>query len=273
MSVKKILLLSLLIIGISGISQNFQSQESSPLMTSEKSYQKGEYMKFRIHYGFINAGYATLKLKETRIKGKEVFHAIGKGWTVGVSNFFYQIKDHYESYFTKDKVSPVKFKRRVDEGGYIIKRNLLFDSEEHKVYIDDLKKQTHDEMSVGDVQDMVSAFYYLRQYDLSSIKPGDEIQVDLFFDNETFPFRVKFIKREIIDTDFGKIKTWRIQPLVQKGRVFEGQDSLTLWVSDDANKLLLRIKASLAVGSLKSDLIEVKGLVHPIKTVSGKNED
>jgi hypothetical protein len=53
------------------------------------------------------------------------------------------------------------------------------------------------------------------------------------------------------------------RPLVQAGRVFKEQESLTVWVSDDANKLPLRIKASLAVGSLKADLESFKGLSNP----------
>ncbi len=268
MSFQKILFLSFLWLGITGFSQNDNTRESLLSYSANKSFQKGEFLKFRVHYGFFNAGYATLKLETAQIKGQEVYHAVGKGWTVGVSKFFYKIEDRYESYFTKTQVAPLQFVRRVDEGGYIIKRNLFFDPEEHKVYIDDLKEDTQTEMKIDAVQDMVSAFYYLRQYDLSTVKPGDQIQVDLFFDNETFPFRIKFIKKEIIETDFGKIRTWKIQPLVQKGRVFEGQESLTIWVSDDANKLLLRIKAALAVGSITSDLIVAKGLAHPVKTFS-----
>jgi hypothetical protein len=45
--------------------------------------------------------------------------------------------------------------------------------------------------------------------------------------------------------------------------VFKEQESVTVWVSDDANKLPLRIKASLAIGSLKADLESFKGLSNP----------
>jgi len=48
--------------------------------------------------------------------------------------------------------------------------------------------------------------------------------------------------------------------LVQSGRGFKEQESLTVWISDDNNKLPVRIKAELAIGSIKADLDAFKGL-------------
>ena len=55
------------------------------------------------------------------------------------------------------------------------------------------------------------------------------------------------------------------KPLVQTGRVFKEKESVTLWITDDDNKVPVRIKAELAVGSLKADLDEYKGLKNPFK--------
>ena len=51
------------------------------------------------------------------------------------------------------------------------------------------------------------------------------------------------------------------------GRGFKEKESLTFWVSDDANKLTIKIEANLAVGSLDADLEEYKGLRHPFKII------
>jgi hypothetical protein len=53
------------------------------------------------------------------------------------------------------------------------------------------------------------------------------------------------------------------RPLVQSGRVFKEEESLTVWISDDNNKLPIRIQASLAVGSIKADLDAYKGIKYP----------
>ena len=237
--------------------------QSEQTKTGVKSFQSGERLKFRIHYGFFNAGYATLNLEQSKKQEQSLYHAVGEGWTVGAASLFFKVQDRYESYFTKDEVKPIRFIRRVNEGGYIIRRNMYFNHQTNSVIIDDLEKNTQKKMSVGDVQDMLSAFYYLRNLDLDKIKTGDEIAIDLFFDSEMYPFKLKFLKNEIIKTKFGKIKTWKIRPIVQKGRVFEENESLTIWITDDDNKIPIRIKAALAVGSLKADLIEFKDLVSP----------
>jgi hypothetical protein len=53
---------------------------------------------------------------------------------------------------------------------------------------------------------------------------------------------------------------------VQSGRVFKAEESVTLWISDDANKVPIKIKADLAVGSLRADLDAYKGLANKFKT-------
>jgi hypothetical protein len=172
------------------------------------------------------------------------------------------VNDTYESYFTKDKVKPIFHKRRVDEDGYLIRRDKYFDYEKNIVTVDDLQNNSKKSFPINNVQDMVSAIYYLRNLDLKNIKPGSEATLNLFLDGETFPFKLKFIKKDVIRTKFGKVKTWKVQPMVQKGRVFESQESLSIWVTDDENKIPIRIKASLAVGSIKADLNAYSGLAN-----------
>ena len=116
------------------------------------------------------------------------------------------------------------------------------------------------------VQDMVSAFYYLRNnYKTETIKEGDEVSLNMFFDEENFNFKLKFLGREDLKTEFGVIKTLKFRPYVMAGRVFKEKESLTLWISADDNKIPLRIQANLAVGSLRADLEAFRGLKHPFK--------
>ena len=114
---------------------------------------------------------------------------------------------------------------------------------------------------------MISAFYYLRNYNFEGINIGDEIDMKIFFDYETFDFKLRFLGKEVVDSKFGKIRCLKFKPLVQAGRVFKEKESVTIWVSDDKNRVPVRIKASLAVGSLRSDLEEFKGLAHPFNII------
>lgn len=230
-----------------------------------EAYDVGEWFKFRIHYGFINAGYATLEVKEAVKNNKKVYHAIGKGYTVGMSRFFFKVDDNYESYFDKITNKPYQFVRKIDEGGYTKNQEGFFNQDNNTVLVKDYKKKKENSFPVTEnVQDILSTFYFLRNHpNIDKLKVGESVVVDMFFDDEVFKFKLKFIGKEDLKTKFGTVSTMIFRPLVQSGRVFKEEESLTVWISDDENKLPLRIKASLAVGSLKADLDGFKGLKNP----------
>ena len=230
----------------------------------ELAYKPGEHFKFRIHYGFFNAGYATLDLKTGQFKGKKLYHAIGKGWTTGLSRWFMTVNDLYESYFDSYN-KPYRFIRKIDEGGYTMDKELHFDHENDKVLVINKKKKWSKSYNTPKkILDMVSVFYYLRNYDTTNLKPGDEISVNLFLDEEIYPFKLKFLGKDVLRTKIGKVHSLKFRPLVQSGRIFKEDESLTVWVSDDKNKIPLLIKAKLMIGSLKASLIEYRGLKYPL---------
>ena len=237
----------------------------------ERAFGVGEWFQFRIHYGLVNAGYATLEVKEDVRNNKKVYHAIGKGYTTGMTKFFFKVEDNYESYFDKETGNPYQYVRRIDEGGYKKNQEGFFNQGSDKVVVKDYKKKTEKTFAVpNNVQDIVSTFYYLRNYPtIDKLKVGESVAVDMFFDDETTKFKLKFMGREDISTKFGTISCMVFRPYVQAGRVFKEQESLTVWISDDDNKIPVRIKASLAVGSLKADLEAFKGLKYPF-TVKSK---
>ena len=91
------------------------------------------------------------------------------------------------------------------------------------------------------------------------------MKLDLFFDSETFLFKLKYLGHETIKTKFGKINCIKFRPYVMAGRVFKEEESLTLWVTADDNKVPIKIKADLDVGSLRADLVALKGLKYPFE--------
>ena len=229
------------------------------------AFQDGEWFKFKMSYsGFLKAGNATLEVRNSRLNGKEVFHVVGKGWTTGAIKWFFKVKDRYESYFDKSTGMPYKFIRQIDEGGHTKDIEIEFDHANSKALVNNKKLKTKETYTIAEnVQDMVSAFYYLRNnYKTETIKEGEEVSLNMFFDEENFNFKLKFLGREDLKTEFGVIKTLKFRPYVMAGRVFKEKESLTLWVSADDNKIPLRIQADLRVGSLRADLEAFKGLKH-----------
>ena len=241
------------------------------LLGQKKSnpFKDGEWLKYKMSYsGFFKAGTAELTLKEADLNGKKVFHAKGFGKTSDFIGLFFKVRDTYQSYFDHNKVIPYLFKRDVNEGGYIIKRDTRFNQDTKIATVEDFKYNTKKEVSFENVQDMISAFYYLRTINTDTIKAGDEIDLNMFFDSKTFAFKLRFLGKEFLKTKFGKIKTIKLRPVVQSGRVFKESESVTIWVTDDENKIPIRLKASLAVGSLRAELKAFKGLANSFKIMT-----
>jgi hypothetical protein len=228
----------------------------------EDAFQTGEWFKFRVHYGLINAGYATLEVQDGVINNKKVYHVIGKGYSTGMSRFFFKVDDLYESYFDKATGNPYKYVRKIDEGGYTKNQEGFFNQASDRVLVKDYGNNTEKTYVISNnTQDIVSTFYYLRNYpSIDKLKVGESIAIDMFLDEEITKFKLKFIGREDIETKFGVVPTLIFRPLVQSGRVFKEQEALTVWISDDDNKVPVRIQANLTVGSIKADLDGFKGL-------------
>ena len=224
----------------------------------EKVFQNGEELKYRVHYGFVNAGYATLAVSEK----EESYHFVGKGWTVGVTNVFFKVRDQYESYVNKKTLAPDHFVRRVKEGGYKLSRDIYFDYEQDSARVEDHKFNTTKKYPIAEVQDILSAFYKMRTAKIDTMKVGESIKLKIFIDGEMFAFKLKLLGNEVVSSKYGKIPCYKFRPYVQKGRIFKENESLTIWISADKNKIPIRMKASLAVGSAKMDLTSYKGLTH-----------
>jgi len=263
----KDILLSLILILPAGFSFSQAEDKSVPVdikPARTEAFGVGEQLKYRIHYGIVNAGVAELKVTEENMRGNSpVIHMVGTGKTVGMAEWFFKTRDRYETYMDKTSMTPVEFIRDVNEGGYKINRHLYFD---HKsMTVKDTEAPQKGTMSIMDnTQDIFSCFYYARTLDASKLKTGDMLQFNMFLDHELYPFGLRLLGREWVKTEFGEIKCLKFQPILQEGRVFKDKEDMIIYISDDANKIPVLIKSELLVGSIKVELNGYKGLKNPI---------
>ena len=251
----------------SEIAQSIGSYSNTEQLPSNpnKAFKAGEVLTYRMHYGMMNAGVAVLEVKPDiiEVSGRKVYHIVGSGYTIGSTDWFFKVRDRYETYLDKDAMLPWLFVRRVDEGGYKFSQDYAFNHYTKKVDIGNNEKF---DVPVG-VQDMVSAFYAARNLDLSNAKPGDLFSITCFVDKEIWPLKIKFIGKETIDTDLGKYRCLKFRPIVQKGRVFKKEEDLNVWISDDDNHLPMRVKADVLIGSIKMDRTGAKNLANATSKV------
>jgi hypothetical protein len=243
---------------------DFAQDAASYRKITNTAFKRGEELTYRIHYGAVNAGVAVMSVENSNkeINGRPTLHVIGTGTSKGAFDWVFKVRDRYESYMDEEALMPWLFIRRVDEGGFKINQNQSYDHTNGKVM------SNGKSLAVPQyIQDMLSAFYYARTMDFSKAKKGDLYEVKTFIDDEVWDLKIKYIGKEIVNSDLGKINCLKFCPVVQKGRVFKKEEDLTLWISDDANHVPVRAQGEILVGSIKMDLIHVVGLENEINLV------
>jgi len=209
----------------------------------------------------LNAGFATLQLEETHKDGKDLYHIKGRGWSTGMVNVFFPVEDDYQSYFDKETLKPVRFIRKIREGGYTKDKEIFFDFDHLQAKVVDHKNGREGTFPVdSNAFDMLSAFYHFRDLDFSDLKEGEIVKIGLFYDDRMNMIELQYLGKEIVRTRFGKIRTIVFKPLVEEGRVFSDQESVLVWFTDDVAKIPVKIKAAILVGSVKFELQEVKNI-------------
>jgi hypothetical protein len=222
----------------------------------ENHYIPGEKLKFVLYYGIINGGYVNVEILETQYEGKNVYFAKMIATTSGLADVIYKVRDEYQAYFDSSTSLPYKAVRDISEGKY--KRYDLdyFDHKNLKV----VNSKNKEFIVPPDIRDMVSTFYYIRNADFDNMKSGDIIKINTFFDNEIFPFDMRYRGIVKIKTKKDEFQCYKIVPFVEPGRIFEKEDDMTIYLSADQNRVPVRVEFNLKVGSVKSDLIEYSGL-------------
>lgn len=229
--------------------------------------KSGETLHYRIHYGPLNAGTATLSTLKTNYKNTPHLYVKGVGRTTGAVRTFFKVDDLYESYINLSNGLPSFYVRNVKEGSYSQHLQAAFDHQNNTLILTDKKnpgispKQIN---TVKGIQDMLSAFYHLRGLDATELRVGKNIRLNVWIDDEMFPFQLRIDGTEDVKTKFGTINCFKITPMVMSGRVFKAKEGVTMWVSNDKNRVPVAMKAELAVGSMKASLEQYSNVMYPL---------
>lgn len=260
---KALLVTGFTLVGLFAHNENKSADEiqyNLPKHTN-KAFTYGEKLSYRIHYGVLNAGNFdfTVGDQPRMIGDKTTYYLRVFGKSTGMVDLMFGVKDEYESYMDVDALLPWQATKKVKEGNYKDTDFILFDHKQRKASSRrgtlEIPENTHD---------ILSAIYYSRTTDMSHAKPGDVFPVNFYLDHKNYEFRFKFIGKETIETELGTFNTLKIKPQVVEGRVFKDSEAITMWVTDDENHIPLRAQSEIWVGSLKADLIDMKGIRNPI---------
>jgi hypothetical protein len=231
---------------------------------TQQAFSSGEQLKYVAHFGLINAGAATLHIRDSVYLGKNVFHAKAQAYTTGLADKLYKVRDIYESLFDTTSGLPYFSIRNIKEGGYKYYNEVQFFHKDKKI----ISKRSGEKVVPAEILDMLSAYYYMRNAMFDKIKKvGDTVVLDTYFADEIFPLKMRYVGDEKVRTKMGKFNAMKFSPVVEPGRVFDSEDDVTIWISKDKNYIPLQIRIDLIIGSIKCDLVEYSGLKHKLSRI------
>lgn len=237
------------------------------------AWKPGEVLRFKAWYNmsaiWVGAGEATFTVSNSAVGGRPAYHFVGEGRTLRSYEWFFKVRDRYESYIDAETLRPLRFSRQVNEGSIHFTETVTFDPDNHRATSP--KQVTRLPQCF---QDVISTLYYARNIDFARYAPGTRVPIKMFLEDKIYDFYVKYLGKERIKTRYGTFNALKLAPLLIEGNVFkEGGEKMTLWISDDANRLPLRINSPVVIGSVKVDLMGYSGLRSPLTSlVSRKGE-
>ncbi len=232
------------------------------------AFKTGEYLKYRVYYsspvGNFTAGEAILTVENwkdpERGRLDDIYHITGEGNSVGMFNWFFKVRDKFESFVDTSTLLPLSFIRQTREGSYRQFDRVHFDRE-----TDIATTNGKNPISVPpDIHDFVSALYYMRTLDIEDFNADSLYNINFFLDDSVYVSAVKYEGKDILKTKWGKIKCLKIAPMMASGEVFAEKYPMYVWVSDDKNHLPVLAESAVIVGSVKMELIEYGNLRNPL---------
>lgn len=246
------------------------------------SFKAGEQFNYKIFYNWgaiwMEAGEASFSVFLNTLNGRKVFHFVGTGATYPKYDWFYKVRDKYESYADTLSLKPLRFIREVKEGLSYVYDDYVFDQKKNKVYTSSKRNKKACKIDsiniIGCTNDLMTAIYYARSLDFSKYKAKDTIPITFILDGEIFPSYIRYLGKETIKSELlGNIRCIKFSPKLIEGTIFKGGEGMTVWITDDENKMPVYVETPIIVGTIKVNLFSYKGLKNPLNCIIPENKN
>ena len=210
-------------------------------------YGPGEFAQFAVKYGIIRAGTATLSVDEATFAGRPALHLVSTARSARFFDRIFRVDDRVESFTSADAQRSYRFERHIREGSYRKDEVVVFNHDLGKAVYSDGEKVD----LVQDALCVLGAFYWVRTRDL---QPGTDLHLNNHLDRENRRLRVRVLRRETVEVPAGTFPCVVVEPMLESAGIFRSEGSLTIWLTDDARRLPVRMRSKVKVGAITAEL-------------------
>ncbi len=229
-------------------------------------FHPGETLTYDVTWSVFPAGQVTVTLRRAEERFPGAYEVITTARSQGLVSLLYNVRNEFHSFFDPATTCSQEILKKINEGRRLKETRIVFDTTRKLAILDerDLKKSDepprHDENEIpACVADVITAFYYVRR---QPIEVGTPILLPINDGSKTHEVTVEVQAREQIETPLGTKDAFRVEPKVFEG-LYKRKGRMLIWFSDDGQRLPLRIKASVKVGTITGDLKSVTNATDP----------
>lgn len=256
------------------LSSFLATQKKETPLTRNISYGVGEELEYRVHFGMFTVGKATTRVdkKYHKVNDRTCYKVDAYGETSDWISWVAKVDDNWGAFIDTTTLLTHVGYRKIREGKYRRDEEVIFDHDNKKVEVKVKNRDTGAiESKTYDVpknaKDLVAGFLFLRIIDFKKVAVGDTVTISGFLEDASYDLKIIYTGKEVVDTRIGKIMCLRLRPVMPKNSMFDGEDSILCWISDDLNRVPVKLQAKMFIGNTGLELIRFRGLRNQLKII------
>lgn len=221
----------------------------------------GEKLTLDISYFAVSAGTVTMEVKPfVEVNGEKAYHFRGEARSNSVFSLFYNVEDSTESFVSYKDLVPFSYALYVKESkqlkqvrSYYDWKNLNATMWEKKIKRGRKREKKITWPIKPFSQDVLSAFYYLRTFQL---EVGKELAYRVAEDGKNHIVRVNVLREEKMSSPMGEVNTFVCALQFETDGVFKPVGDVLIWVQDSPRKPFVRIEAKIKLGTIVMNMLK-----------------
>lgn len=234
-----------------------------------QTFSKGEQLEYKLHFGIFNIGKARMEIHDEvyMINKRPSYKMDVFGWTTGAVGWLTNMDDNWGAYIDSINLLPHISWRNIREGRYRKNELVNFNHDEHTIEAKVIDNQTGKfkdpiyYQAPENIRDLIGGFLYVRHVDFSKMQLLDTIRMHAFFEDTIYDFRILYMGKDRIKTKAGDFNAIKLVPVMPDNKLFAGPNSISIWLSDDKNRILLKAEANMFIGRAGCELTAFDGLI------------
>lgn len=208
-------------------------------------WEVGERLEYDVRFGRFRAGSGRMEVRNVEtVRGRPAYHIF---FEVRGGIPLFRIHDVFQSWMDTTTLASLRFHQDQDEGPKERRRRYEI-YPDRRIYTESAAGEADPQPSVARPVDDGSFLYFLRTVPL---EVGRTYTFDNYFRPDRNPVTLRVLRRERITVPAGTFDAIVIQPTVKTRSGIFGEDGRAeVWLSDDAERVVLQLKSSLSIGSL-----------------------